>query len=160
MAYPYGTNPYPYSGPYVPQMTSTAMPYQPQPQQQPNQNGFIAAWVQGGEQSMKSFPLGPNQKVFLFSTEENIFGIKSTDANGMPYPLEMFRYERIGNAPRPQPAPQVPTIDTSSFVTRDELEARIADLTTELNSTPAPREFASNRQQRNNQNGGDQKHGK
>lgn len=158
MAYPYGTNPYPYSVPYAPQMSSTAMPYQPQPQQQLNQNGFIAAWVQGGEQSMKSYPLGPNQKAFLFSTEENIFGIKSTDANGMPYPLELFRYERISNTQRPQTTPQTPTIDTSAFVTREEFESRFADLTASLYPP------SNNRPQRNNantnQNGGEQKHGK
>lgn len=152
MAYPYGTNPYPYSVPYVPPIGSAAVPYQSQ--QQPNQNGIIAAWVQGGEQSMKSYPLGPNQKAFLFSTEENIFGMKSTDANGMPYPLELFRFERISNSPQQQSVPQAPPIDTSAFVTRDEFESRFADLTASLYQN------TSNRPQRNNQNGGEQKHGK
>lgn len=81
-----------YANPYIPQM------YQNQyiPQQQTQQNGFLAAWIQGGEQSMKSYTLtGANQRVYLFSTDENIFGVKSTDASGMPLPLEMFRYERI-----------------------------------------------------------------
>lgn len=156
MAYPYGSSPYPYPVSYVPPIGATAVPYQSQ--QQPNQNGIIAAWVQGGEQSMKSYPLGPNQKAFLFSTEENIFGMKSTDANGMPYPLELFRFERISDSPRQQPVPQTPPIDTSAFVTRDEFESRFADLTASLYQN------TNNRPQRNNtntnQNGGEQKHGK
>jgi len=67
---------------------------------QGNQNGLIIAWVQGIA-AMKSFSMGPNQKAFLFNTEENNFGIKSTDANGMPYPLEIFRYERENAEARP-----------------------------------------------------------
>lgn len=127
-----GINPY-FSSPYQ----QPVNPYQVQMMQnqlaamqqiQPvNQQNILAAWVQGGEQSMKSFPLGANQKAFLFSTEENIFGMKSTDASGMPLPLEMFRYEKI-NADKPQNLPTAATIDTSSFVTREEFEARIAQI--------------------------------
>lgn len=122
MAFPY--YPASYANPYMPQM------YQNQyiPQQQAQQNGFLAAWIQGGEQSMKSYTLtGANQKVYLFSTDENIFGVKSTDANGMPLPLEVFRYERI-NADKPQNASTAASIDTSGFVTREEFEARIAQI--------------------------------
>lgn len=94
----------------------------------PQQNGFLAAWIQGGEQSMKSYNLtGANQRIYLFSTEENVFGVKSTDASGMPLPLEMFRYERI-NAGKPQNAPTAASIDTSGFITREEFEARIAQI--------------------------------
>lgn len=97
-------------------------------QMQPvNQQNILAAWVQGGEQSMKSFPLGANQKAFLFSTEENIFGMKSTDASGMPLPLEMFRYEKI-NADKTQNSTTTAAIDTSAFITREEFESRIAKI--------------------------------
>jgi hypothetical protein len=122
MAFPY--YPASYANPYIPQM------YQNQyiPQQQAQQNGFLAAWIQGGEQSMKSYTLtGANQKVYLFSTDENIFGVKSSDANGMPLPLEVFRYERI-NADKPQNAPTAASVDTSVFITREEFEARIAQI--------------------------------
>lgn len=122
--------------------------------QQPNQQGLIVAWVQGGEQSMKSYPLGPNQKAFLFSTEENIFGIKSTDANGMPFPLEIFKYERLGAAPAQNQTPPQTIIDTSAFVTREELDARITSLVKELSSNPKPARINQNG------NGGEQKHGK
>lgn len=122
MAMPYF--PASYANPYMPQM------YQNQyiPQQQAQQNGFLSAWIQGGEQSMKSYTLtGANQRVYLFSTDENIFGVKSTDANGMPLPLEMFRYEKI-NADKAQNSTATATIDTSAFITREEFESRIAKI--------------------------------
>ena len=129
MAYPY--YPASYANPYIPQM------YQNQyiPQQQAQQTGFLAAWIQGGEQSMKSYTLtGANQKVYLFSTDENIFGVKSTDANGMPLPLEVFRYERI-NADKPQNAATAVSIDTAGFITREEFEARIAQICAKYSDT-------------------------
>jgi hypothetical protein len=101
--------------------------YIPQQQAQ-QQNGLLAAWIQGGEQSMKSYTLtGANQRVYLFSTDENIFGVKSTDASGMPLPLEMFRYERISAEKLPK-KPTEPQIDVSGFVTREEFENRIAQI--------------------------------
>ena len=126
-----------------------------------NQNGLIVSWVQGIN-AMKSFAMGPNQKAFLFNTEENNFGIKSTDANGMPYPLEIFRYERETADPRPQQAQSsVSTIDTSVFVTREELEARIASIMRDLESNSDNNQNNyNNRQNNQNQNRGDQKHGK
>lgn len=125
MAMPYF--PASYANPYMPQM------YQNQyiPQQQTQQNGFLAAWIQGGEQSMKSYTLtGANQRVYLFSTDENIFGVKSTDASGMPLPLEMFRYERISAEKLPEKSAE-PQIDVSGFVTREEFENRIAQICAE-----------------------------
>lgn len=119
-----------------------------------NQNGLIISWVQGIN-AMKSFAMGPNQKAFLFNTEENNFGIKSTDANGMPYPLEIFRYERETADTRPQQTPSTnQSIDTSVFVTREELEARIASIMRDFES------HSDNNQNNQNQNRGDQKHGK
>lgn len=119
-----------------------------------NQNGLITAWVQGIA-AMKSFSMGPNQKAFLFNTEENNFGIKSTDANGMPYPLEIFRYEReTADTPRQAPQEQqAPPLDPSTFVTRKEFESRIASMMQDFESN-------STMNKPNNQNRGDQKHGK
>ena len=120
MALPYYPNPYPYPTPFL----------QPQPQ---SQNGLIVAWVQG-EQAFKSFALGPNQKAFLFNTEENNFAIKTTDASGMPNPLEVYSYSRITQDSKQQTLPsESPTpIDTSLFVTKEELDNRILELMIEL----------------------------
>lgn len=148
MANPYFPS-YPYPTPYNPQINNGQFPTS----SQIGQNGLIVAWVQGGEQSMKSFPLGPNQKAFLFSTDENIFGIKTTDSNAMPYPLEVFKYDRISSDIKQTQSVQVPTIDTSEFVTKDEFEARMTSLSKEFYAM-------KDRPPRNNQNGGEQKHGK
>lgn len=146
MALPYFPTTYGYPAPFVPQPTQTQYGVQT-PQ---SQNGLIIAWVQG-EQAMKSFALGPNQKAFLFNTEENNFGIKTTDASGMPNPLEVYAYTRINNDNKQQSQPAeaspTPTIDTSLFVTKEELDSRILELMIELENKSE------------NQNGGS-KHGK
>lgn len=125
MAIPYFPTGYGYQNPYIPQPAQTQFGI-PQTQAQ---SGPIIAWVQG-EQAFKSFSLGPNQKAFLFNTEENNFAIKTTDANGMPNPLEIFAYHRV-NQDNTQ-APASPAIDTSSFVTREELDNRILELMIEI----------------------------
>ena len=146
MAIPYFPASYGYPNLFAQQAVST------QYGMQQSQNGLIAAWVQG-EQAMKSFALGPNQKAFLFNTEENNFGIKTTDANGMPNPLEMFAYHRIDANDKPQSLPATtsptPSIDVSSFVTKEELDSRLLELMIEFENKGG------------NQNGkGDVKHGK
>lgn len=113
-----GYNPNPYSG----------MQTCPQPMQtvQPVQNNGIQ-WVQG-ETGAKAFVIGAGQSVLLMDSESNVFYIKSTDNSGMPLPLRIFDYtERTAqNAPT---APVTAQIDTSLFVTREELEERLAALT-------------------------------
>lgn len=86
-------------------------------------------WVQG-EAGAKAFPVSAGQSVLLMDSENNVFYIKSSDNSGMPLPLRTFDYrERTAqNAPKAaQNAPQS-AIDTSLFVTRDELEKRLAEL--------------------------------
>lgn len=127
MAIPYYPTSYGYSQPFMPQMPMNQFN---QPQQ--SQNGLIVAWVQG-EQAFKSFSLGPNQKAFLFNTEENTFAIKTTDSNGMPNPLETFEYHRINHeSKQTPPAEAAHQIDTSLFVTKEELDNRILELMVEL----------------------------
>ena len=143
--------PYPYTAPFIPQTQfQPQLPFQNQFQQQ-GQSGLIVAWVQG-EQAMKSYPLGPNQKAFLFNTEENNFGIKSTDANGMPLPLELFEYHRTQDTQKQTPQ-QVQQIDTSSFITREEFESRMSKVITEFESK-------NNQKRESQQNRGEQKYGK
>lgn len=104
-------------------------PYQMQYQQpmqavQPAQNSI--QWVQG-ETGAKAYNVGAGQSVLLMDSESNVFYIKSTDNSGMPLPLRIFDYtERTAqNAPT---APQNAQIDTSLFVTRAELDERLAAL--------------------------------
>lgn len=94
-------------------------------------------WVQG-EAGAKAFPMGAAQSALLMDSENNVFYIKSTDNSGMPLPLRTFDYrERTAqNAPKAaQNAPQT-AIDTSLFVTRDELEKRLAELVAKSKGIP------------------------
>ena len=102
--FPYGYQPY-------------QMPSQPQaaPQQQ---NGII--WVQGVE-GAKAYPVAAGGSVLLMDSEESNMYIKMADAAGMPT-LRVFRYEEITQGNKSN-------VDMSSYVTRDELEKRLAELT-------------------------------
>lgn len=109
-----------YQNPYIPQ-------YQPQQQS----GGLI--WVQG-EAGAKSHPVGAGQSVLLMDSESNRFFIKSADASGMPLPLRIFDYaERT--AQNAHTAPTVANVDTSGFVTREEFEARIAQICAKYSDT-------------------------
>ena len=79
------------------------------------QNGIV--WVQGIE-GAKAYPVASGSSVLLMDSEDNVFYIKTTDQSGMPSPLRIFDYtERKDNK-----------IDTSAFVTREELEQRLSEL--------------------------------
>lgn len=100
-----------------------------QPPTTPTQSGIV--WVQG-EAGAKAHPVGAGQSALLMDSENNVFYIKSTDVSGMPRPLRVFDYKERA-AEIAQNAPQQ-AIDTSLFVTRDELEKRIAELVGEKNA--------------------------
>jgi hypothetical protein len=137
---------FPYYPAYQPQMYQNQ--YMPQTQQQ---NGLI--WVQGIE-AAKSYPVSAGQSVLLMDSESNAFFIKTADASGMPLPLRVFDYtERTANnAPKTaQETRTEPSIDLSAYVTRDELENRIAQIRADY-------EHKDNRNQ--NQQKGGQNNGK
>lgn len=120
VSYPF---PYGYQIPDPSQMMQMRYPYT----QQPVQN--IVMFTQGGEQSMKSCQISPNQRLFMFDKDENLLGIKAMDASGMPTPLELYDLTRRGNQEvRTQERPNQTQIDTSSFVTRDEMERRLSEM--------------------------------
>lgn len=107
-------------------------PYQQpmyQNQYAPQQHGGLI-WVQGIE-AAKSYPVSAGQSVLLMDSESNAFFIKTADASGMPLPLRIFDYaERTAqNAPKTaQETRTEPQIDLSAYVTREELESRIAQI--------------------------------
>lgn len=111
---------------YVPQqqLSQPVVQQQPQVVQQPQTDTGIL-WVQG-EAGAKSWAIAPGKSVMLMDSESNTFYIKSSDNSGMPMPLRIFDYtERTS---QPQTQPQVVShaeIDTSQFVTREELEAKL-----------------------------------
>ena len=109
---------------YMPQQQLT----QPVMQQPVNDNGIL--WVQG-EAGAKSWAVAPGKSVMLMDSESNTFYIKSSDASGMPMPLRIFDYQER-NLQQPQTQPQVinqmPEIDTSQFVTREEFEEKLNEI--------------------------------
>lgn len=101
-------------------------PYMQQYQPQQQSGGLI--WVQG-EAGAKSYPISAGQSVLLMDSESNRFFIKSADASGMPLPLRIFDYvERKETTRQQENAPTAAPIDTSGFITREEFEARIAQI--------------------------------
>ena len=113
---------------YNPYFPTGYNPYQPAMQfQQPQQQNSGLTWVQGIE-GAKSHFVEPGRSALLMDSESNSFFIKSADTSGMPLPLRIFDYKER----TVQQVPQQPTaavIDTSSYITREEFEQRIAQIT-------------------------------
>ena len=106
------------------------MTYQPsipsmQPQVSTNNNGIV--WVQG-EAGAKAYPVGAGNSVLLMDSEKECFYIKSTDVSGMPLPLRVFSFKEIIEQPISNRLAK--ELDTSVFVTREELESRLNELKT------------------------------
>ena len=102
-----------------------------QPYQMPQNNESQIVWVQGIE-GAKSYPVAPGKSVLLLDSESSVFFIKSSDASGMPLPLRVFDYTE-----RTQQTPQAPAVQqTPEYVTRSELEDRLADFAARMNAYP------------------------
>lgn len=100
--------------------------------QNTQQSGNGILWVQG-ESSARSYNVAPGMSVMLMDSDSNTFFIKSADASGMPLPLRIFDYtERTQQAQQHSPISEHPNpqseIDLSGYVTREEFEKRIAEL--------------------------------
>lgn len=109
------------------QLTQPVVQQQQQVVQQPvNENGIL--WVQG-EAGAKSWAVAPGKSVMLMDSESNTFYIKASDQSGMPMPLRIFDYTERTTQQQSQPqVVQHQEIDTSQFVTRDELNEKLNEL--------------------------------
>lgn len=121
--------------PYFPANYNPIMnPYQAQAMQnyqQTAQQGSLI-WVQGIE-GAKSHPVLAGQSALLLDSESDVFYIKTVDASGMPLPLRIFDYSERKESVQKQPDTSgALNIDTSSFITREEFEKRIADFLAEI----------------------------
>lgn len=101
----------------------------PQPQQQ--QTGIT--WVQG-EAGAKAYPVAPNTTVDLWDSEEQTIYLKSADMSGMPSMKILDYTVRDSVNPKNNHLTEQPTIDTSMFVTYDDLDARLEELTSKINA--------------------------
>ena len=109
---------------YVPQQQLN-QPVVQQVTQPVNDTGIL--WVQG-EAGAKSWAVAPGKSVMLMDSESNTFYIKSSDNSGMPMPLRIFDYtERTQQLTQPVNAIQHEQIDTSQFITKEELEKRLSE---------------------------------
>ena len=100
--------------------------YYPQQQltQPVNDTGIL--WVQG-EAGAKSWAVAPGKSVMLMDSESNTFYIKSSDNSGMPMPLRIFDYTERTQSTQPVNVIQHEQIDTSQFITKEELEKRLSE---------------------------------
>lgn len=110
---------------YVPQQQLTQPVIQQQVTQPVNDSGIL--WVQG-EAGAKSWAVAPGKSVMLMDSESSTFYIKSSDNSGMPMPLRIFDYKERTEQAVQSPAIQHQEIDTSKFVTWDDLDKRLNEL--------------------------------
>lgn len=96
-------------------------------QSQNNSNNNGITWVQG-EAGAKAYPVAAGSSMLLMDSEAENFYIKSTDASGMPQPLRKFEYKEVLENQKQEIPPVAQSFDSSQFVTRDEFERRINEL--------------------------------
>ena len=63
----------------------------------------------------------------MIQSESNTFYIKSSDNSGMPMPLRIFDYTERTQSTQPVNVIQHEQIDTSQFITKEELEKRLSE---------------------------------
>lgn len=102
--------------PYFPQ---TYQPYQPQVMTPPTIRADIVQVE--NEQAAENYPLSSGSQMMISRDESAIF-VKSITPTGVR--LDVF-------VKRP-PTPQKPSFDPAAYVTKDELEARVAALIAEI----------------------------
>lgn len=133
------------------------MPQQPNYQyyqNQPVQQSFAPAAVVpqrpifvDGEMAARVFQMPDNWPIgvplYLWDSNGNYFYVKMIGQNGIPMPLQVFEY----NAKAPEPSGYISgtnsQIDTSQFVTREDMDRRFNEL----------KELMKNNQSTRNQNG-------
>lgn len=124
---------------YYPTQPNAFPTYQSVAPTQPTQTvdtGII--WVSGIE-GAKSYLVGAGRSVLLMDSEASVFYLKSTDMSGMPQPLRIFDYTERTTQAQSNNIIDAPTqeIDTSVFVTKDELEERLSKLMPKTNAKVA-----------------------
>lgn len=117
-------------GAMMPQMPQMQQPIQQPPQQiqaspapsSPQSNADDRLWV-SSESAAESYMLPASSFVRLWDSNQQCFYEKMTDANGKPYPVQVYDYKLRAAVP---PAAAAPSPDWSEKITA--LEKRIADL--------------------------------
>ena len=137
--YPYDN--YPGVMPNYYQNQATSRPnYTVQPQTAVNQNtsNQVVFYYVQNKTAADNWLLGKNEKVYLMESNEPVMYLKATDQDGRYFPMRTFDLvERKAPVQGPNEAP---SIDTTSFVKRDEINALVVKAVDEYLSAPAKKE--------------------
>lgn len=138
--YPYDNNPAPMPNYYqnqVPNRQNYTFSTQPQQQNQNDPSQVVFYYVQN-RTAAENWLLGKNERLYLMDSSEPVMYLKATDQEGRYYPMRTFDLvERKAPVQGPNEAP---SIDTTSFVKRDEITALVAKAVEEYLNTPAKKE--------------------
>ena len=108
--------------PYTGMQTSQAV--QPTPQVQTQQYSDMI--FVPGKEAAKVYPVARGSSVTLFDSEGDKFYVKTVDNSGMPQKLRTFSYvEIMDEEPHGMSSLAAPDIDTSQFVTRQEMKTLV-----------------------------------
>lgn len=132
--YPYDNNLFTGTSPYQPTYTGIA-PMQARviPQNQNTQlNTF--QWVQG-QAGAEAYPVAPGASVILMDSNAPVIYYKSADQSGRYLPMKT--YDLVERTEPVQGPNEAPSIDTSTFVKRDEIDSLVAKAVLNYLNAPA-----------------------
>ena len=127
------TNPWAGSGyPYgittgSPSQSFNVPQQQQQSQQQQQKSNISVAIIHGGDKAASDYLMAPNQTIVLVDNEEGLVYIKETNGSGMQITNRKFKEEKQASLQQLQ----------ADFVTREEFEKRIAELSNVSKSIPS-----------------------
>lgn len=126
--------PYDYSG-YQPQFTGYQPTYPKQVILQ-NQNTQLNTfqWVQG-QAGAEAYPVAPGTNVILMDSLAPVIYYKSADSTGRYLPMKT--YDLVERTEPVQGPNEAPSIDTSAFVKRDEIDSLVAKAVLNYLNAPA-----------------------
>lgn len=123
--YPVSYNP-PVS--YTPPVVQTSQAMQ---SVNPNQQQYSDMVFVPGKEAAKVYPVARGSSVTLFDSEGDKFYVKTVDNSGMPQKLRTFSYvEVMDEEPHGMSSLASPEIDTSQFVTRQEMNTLVKTVDT------------------------------
>lgn len=121
----------PYQSPYN---STTTVVNQPAQNMAPN-NTF--QWVQG-QAGAEAYLVAPGASVILMDSNAPVIYFKSADQNGRYLPMKT--YDLVERVPQVQGPNSEESIDTSSFVKRDEIDSLVAKAVLNYLNAPTNKE--------------------
>lgn len=117
--------PYYYGNRYQPMSISPST--YPQPNAQGTSLNPSSSFVWAiGEEGAKAYPVVPGNKVAIFDSTAPVVYIKEVALDGKPLEMEIYDLVKREQA---KLEPEVPKMDLSNYITRDEIAALVASAT-------------------------------